>query len=406
MISVEEARARIVAALSPVAAETVALSDAFGRVLAADAVARRTQPPFAVSAMDGWAVRHADLAAIPARLAEIGAAPAGKAFPGQVGPGQAVRIFTGGPLPAGADTVVIQEDAAADGTRITINQPTKKGAYVRPTGLDFRAGDVGLRAGRRLHARDIALAAAMNLPWLVVRRRPRIAILATGDELVRPGEPIGPDQIVSSNALALAAVVRAAGGEPIDLGIAPDEPGALAGMAAAARGCDLLVTLGGASVGDADLVHKILGTQGRDIDFWRIAMRPGKPLMFGQVKLTDGAAVRLLGLPGNPVSALVCAMIFVNPAIAALLDLPIEDEPLIAARLGTALPANDRRQDYLRSQLQRDGDGWIATPFPVQDSSMLAPLAAADCLVLRAPHAPAAKAGDTVGVIRLDRGGF
>jgi molybdopterin molybdotransferase len=393
--------------MAPVASETVALSEAFGRVLAEDAVARRTQPSFAVSAMDGWAVRHADLAKIPANLMEIGAAPAGKAFAGQVGPGQAVRIFTGGAMPAGADTVVIQEDAVTAGKRITINEAPKKGAFVRPTGLDFKAGDVGLHAGRRLHARDIALAAAMNLPWLVVRRKPRIAILATGDELVRPGEPIGPDQIVSSNALALAAVVRAAGGDPIDLGIAPDEPGALARMAGAAGGCDLLVTLGGASVGDADLVYKILGAKGSDIDFWRISMRPGKPLMFGQVKLPDGAAVRLLGLPGNPVSALVCALIFVNPAIGALLGTPPEDEPLTPAKLGVDLAANDRRQDYLRARLHRnDGGGWIVTPFPVQDSSMLAPLAAADCLVVRQPFAPAAKAGDAVGVIRLDRAGF
>ena len=403
LLSVEAARQRIETTFQPVGAETISLDAALGRVLDSDAIARRTQPPVDLSSMDGWAVRAVDVAKVPATLKPVGQAPAGGAFAGTVGPGQAVRIFTGGPVPAGADAIVIQEDADLDGDRLTIRESSKVGRHIRVAGLDFRAGAVGVRAGHRLTPRDIALLAAMDLPWLSVRRKPRIAILATGDELVLPGEPIGPNQIVSSNNAGLAALIRQAGAEPIDLGIAPDRPDALAAQAAGAGGCDLLVTLGGASVGDHDLIHSVLGAGGAAIDFWRIAMRPGKPLMFGRIPAALGG-VPLLGLPGNPVSALVCALVFLRPALDAMLGVAGTEAPETAL-LGKDLAANDRRQDYIRATLSHDAEGnALATAFAVQDSSMLSILAASDCLIVRPPHAPTAKAGDRVAILRLDRG--
>lgn len=403
MIPVEEARARIQAALPLMPAETIGIGAGLGRVLAADVAARRTQPPVAVSSMDGYAVRASDVATLPATLRTIGSSAAGGGFEGAVGPGQAVRIFTGAPVPEGADTVVIQEDVdviPGETGQIRVREAGGPGAHIRPAGLDFREGDVGLHAGRALTARDVGLAAAMNVPWLQVRRRPRIALLSTGNELVRPGEPIGPNQIVSSNAFALGALVRAAGGEPVDLGIAPDDRAELARIAAGATGADLLVTTGGASVGEHDLIHSVLGEAGASIDFWRIAMRPGKPLMFGRAM-----GVPLLGLPGNPVSALVCAMVFLLPGLRAMLG-ATQESATETARLGRDLAANDRRQDYLRSSLARDKAGWVATPYAKQDSSMLSYLAQADCLVIRPPLAPAAKAGDPVEIIRLSGGHF
>ncbi len=398
MISVAEALARITSALTVTAPETVALAAAAGRVLATDVHARVTQPPVAVSAMDGYAVRAEDVAAAPATLRQIGSVPAGGGFAGRVGAGETVRIFTGAPLPEGADAVIIQEDAEADGASITFREAAEPGQYVRPAGLDFSAGELGLAAGRVLTPRDVGLAAAMNVPWLSVRRRPRVALLATGDELVRPGEPIGPSQIVSSNALALAALVGAAGGEASDLGIALDDETSLRAMSAGVRGNDMLVTIGGASVGEHDLVREVLGEQGMELDFWRIAMRPGKPLMFGRIGDTA-----VLGLPGNPVSALVCGMIFLVPAVHRMLGLEARGPATREAVLGADLAANDRRQDYLRATLTRNGDGTlVATPFPVQDSAMLSRLAHADCLILRAPHAAAAKAGTAVEILTFD----
>ena len=399
MIPVDEALDRITRDLVPVAAETVALSGGAGRVLAADVTARRTQPPVAVSAMDGYAVRAEDVAEVPATLTVIGEAPAGTAFEGLVGPAQAVRIFTGGPLPRGADTIVIQEHVErSDTARITVGESASRGTYVRPAGLDFEAGTVGLRAPRRLTPYDIGLAAAMNVPWLKVRRYPRVALLANGDELAYPGEPLGPNQIVCSNALALAALIGAAGATPIDLGIAPDDAGALAAMAAGARGADLLVTMGGASVGDYDLVRSALDEAGLDLDFWKIAMRPGKPLIFGHIGDTP-----MLGMPGNPVSALVCGVVFLLPAIARLLGLDDGGLAQTTARLGRDLGKNDRRQDYLRARLERDDDGrLVAMPFTLQDSSVISGLAHADCLVVRPPHAPAARRGETVAILPLD----
>ena len=400
MISVEEAKARILAAFAPLPAEQVSLPRALGRVLAEDVVARVTQPPDAVSAMDGYAVRAADVEKVPVTLRQIGEAPAGDAHAGGIGPGETVRIFTGGPLPAGADTIVIQENTRAEGNAITVLEPAPAGRYVRPAGLDFAAGQVGIRAGRMLTVRDVGLAAAMNWPWLKVRRRPRIAILATGNEVVMPGDPLNRHQIVSSNGVALAAFVSAAGGEPIDLGIVPDAPEALQRAAVGARGADLLVTSGGASVGDYDLVRSALGETGLAIDFWQIAMRPGKPLIFGRIGGTP-----MLGLPGNPVSSLVCAMVFLRPALAKMMGLAAQPEPTHTALLGVDLAANDRRQDYLRSRLARGADGrLIATPFTKQDSSMLSTLAQSDCLVIRPPNAPPAKAGDAVEILPFDGG--
>jgi molybdopterin molybdotransferase len=396
MISVEEAHARVVAAFAPVAAETVNVADALGRVLAEDLVARISQPPAAVSAMDGYAVRADDVASVPVTLTLIGTAPAGGAFNGTVQAGQCVRIFTGGPLPQGADAIVIQEDVAAEGSRITVREGAQRGRYVRPAGLDFKAGEVGLKAGRVLGVRDVGLAAAMNHPWLKVRRKPRVAILATGDEVVMPGDPIGPNQIVSSNGIALAAFVTAWGGTPIQLGIAPDSADALQHLTLGARNADLLVTSGGVSVGEHDLVRSALSAKGLAVDFWQIAMRPGKPLMFGRIGETP-----VLGLPGNPVSSLVCAMIFVRAALAAMLGTASAMQH-VKATLGRDLPANDRRQDYLRGTLASDAGGrLVATPFDKQDSSMLAMLARASCLIVRPPNAPGARAGDAVDAIDL-----
>jgi molybdopterin molybdotransferase len=404
MLSVAEALARITAAFAPLPAETVGLTGALGRVLAEDVAARMTQPPKDVSAMDGYAVRAADVAQVtadaPARLDVIGRVPAGGEFEGTVGPGQALRIFTGAPVPKGADAIVIQEDTERDGDVVMVKESAPPGHYIRPAGLDFRTGEVGLAAGRLLTARDVGLAAAMDRPWLSVHRRPRVALLATGDEVVLPGEPRGPTQIVSSNGFSLAAFVEACGGQPIHLGIAPDDTAALKALVAGARGADLLVTTGGVSVGEHDLIREVLGEQGLEMDFWRIAMRPGKPLLFGRIGATP-----VLGLPGNPVSSLVCATLFLRPAIAVMLGRDMAGAAPETAILGSGLGANDKRQDYLRARIEIDREGRrVAWPFERQDSSMLATLAQADCLVVRAPHAPAAEAGEAVEIVPLSGG--
>ena len=389
--------------------EEVSVDAALGRVLAEPARARRDQPPWAVSAMDGYAVRAADVASVPAALTRIGSAPAGRAFAGTVGPGEAVRIFTGGQVPDGADAIVVQEDADAeaerDGARIEVREGAPAGRYIRPAGLDFRAGETGVPAGRALTARDVGLAAAMNLPWLAVRRRPRVAILATGDEIARPGEELGPGRIVSSNGYALAALVRACGGEPVALGIAPDTVEGIQRMARGARGADLLLTTGGASVGEHDLIQAALGPEalgpdGLEVDFWRIAMRPGKPLIFGRIGGTP-----MVGLPGNPVSTLVCGLVFVRPAIEAMLGLERPAAPNPRARLARPLAANDRRQDYLRATLSTDAAGErVVDPFDRQDSSMLARLARADCLVPRPPRDPPRAAGEWMETLAFPTG--
>ena len=403
LIPVEEALGRVLASVpGPVEAETVPIGIAAGRTLAADIAALRTQPPFPASAMDGYAVRAADLVRVPTFLRLVGTSAAGHGFAEKIAPGETVRIFTGAPVPEGADAVLIQEDAEADGPAITARETVPAGRFVRAAGLDFREGDVLLRSGETLDARRLALAAAGGHPRLPVRRRPRVAILATGDELVRPGEPAAWDQIVASNGLAVAALAREAGAEVIDLDIAADDIDVLRDAVRRGRdaGADVLVTLGGASVGDHDLVQRALGAEGMALDFWRVALRPGKPLMHGRLD-----AMTVIGLPGNPVSAIVCGLLFVVPAIRALLGDPRagadRSEP---ALLGRDMPENDRRQDYLRAALDTAPDRLpVATPETRQDSSMLAVLGRSEALLVRAPHAPAAKAGEPCRIIRLDR---
>ncbi len=400
MISVAEARARILSAFSPLPAETLGLANALGRVLAEPVSARLTQPPAAVSAMDGYAVIAEDVASLPARLEVVGEVAAGSNHPAALKRGQAVRIFTGAPLPAGADSIVIQEDTESEGQDVLVRDAGGPGHYVRPAGLDFKQGQLGIAAGKRLTVRDIGLAAAMNHPWLRVHRRPRIAILATGDEVVMPGEPIAANQIVSSNGLALEAFITACGAMPINLGIARDTEESLTTLAAGARGADLLITTGGVSVGKHDLVRSALSAEGLAVEFWKIAMRPGKPLIFGRLGDTP-----LLGLPGNPVSTLVCATLFLRPAIAVMLGQKEQPKELETAVLGTALPANDQRQDYLRARLESDAEGrMLVQPFSRQDSAMLFFLAQADCLIVRAPHAPPAEAGELVEILRFNSG--
>jgi len=404
MISVAEALEKVTGGVSALAAEDVALAQALGRVLAEDVASRTTHPPVAVSAMDGYAVRAADVAEVPVTLVRIGESQAGGGFGGVVGAGQAVRIFTGAPVPAGADAIVIQEDTEARGKgesdAVTVNESAARGRFIRPAGLDFSEGEVLLKAGTVLSARDVGLAAAMNVPTLAVRRKPRVAFVATGDELVLPGEEMGPEQIISSNSFAIGAYVAALGGEPIDLGIAGDTEESLHAAFAGAAGADLLVTMGGASVGDYDLVRKVLGDEGLDLGFYKVAMRPGKPLIFGRL-----GAMAVLGLPGNPVSVGVTSVIFLKAAMEVMGGVRGDDGPPPTAVLGRDLGANDRRQDYLRARLARDAGGALtATPFEKQDSAMLARLAEADCLVVRAPHAPPAKKGERVEIVPLGLG--
>lgn len=397
MISVEEARGRVLDTLRPTPAEVVALADAWNRVTAEPVAARLTQPPADVSAMDGYALRAAD-GALNARLKVVGAAPAGHPFDGEVGPGEAVRLFTGSVVPAGADAILLQEDATRDGDTVTVNEAVTAGRHIRRAGQDFARGDEVIPAGRRITARDVGLAAAANFPWLSVHRRPRVAILATGDEIAMPGEPIPPGGIVSSNSHALAALVRAAGGDPMILPVARDDPAVIGAVADSIAGMDMLVTTGGASVGDHDLVISALQARGMTLDFWQIAMRPGKPLLYGQLGATP-----VLGLPGNPVSAMVCATLFLLPALARLSGLPAAPPPVSSAILGGAVKANDKRADHLRAMVSRDASGrTVVTPFSIQDSAMLRRLATADALILRAPHAPALAQGADVSIIRLD----
>lgn len=393
MISVEEARARILAPISPLPAETVSLAHAAGRVLAGPVASRRTQPPFDASAMDGYAVRR-DEAHPGAVLQVIGESAAGSRFEGAVGPGQAVRIFTGAPVPEGADDVLIQEDADRDGDRITVREGRDHKRHIRPAGDDFVAGAAFPGLGP-LGPTDIALLAAMNHADLSVRRRPVVALIATGDELVMPGAEPGPDQIVSSNNFGLAAMLARAGALPRILPIAADRPESLATLFALASDADLIVTLGGASVGDHDLVQDTAVAQGLDLDFYKVAMRPGKPLMAGSLNGTP-----MIGLPGNPVSAMVCGVIFVLPAIRALLG--HDPAPATrAARLAAPVGANGPREHYMRARLEETVDGPRVTAFERQDSALLHVLQAANCLAIRPIGAEAAVAGDIVEVVLL-----
>jgi molybdopterin molybdotransferase len=399
LLPVEDAIRRIVSDVVPTTTEMVPLATALNRVLAAPLTALRTQPPFDVSAMDGYAVRAADVAELPAQLRLIGAAPAGHAFAGAVGAGQTVRIFTGAPLPDGADSILLQEDARVEPYgRIAATEAVKPGQHVRLRGLDFVEGQELLSAGMRLGMRQLSLAAALNHAAVPVRARPRVGIIATGDELVPPGSALGPNQIVASNSFGIAALVEQLGGHALDLGIVPDDRAALAAAIdrAVAAEVDILVTLGGASVGEHDIAREVLIARGMDLDFWKIAMRPGKPLMFGRI-----GATRVLGLPGNPVSSLVCALLFLKPLIQSLLGLELGDETE-AAELGGPIRENDRRQDYVRASLVDLPDGRrIATPLPKQDSSMLSTFAQAICLIVRPPFAAAEPEGAPCRILRL-----
>ncbi|YCI03951.1 molybdopterin molybdotransferase MoeA [Ensifer sp. D2-11] len=400
LLSVEEALQRILAKANPLRrTERLALHECLGRVLAENVAAKLTHPPFDNSAMDGYAVRHEDIAEVGAELSVVGESAAGRRFRGGVKGGEAVRIFTGAPVPAGADTVIIQEDTEKlpDGRIRTLFAPAK-GRHIRLAGQDFLAGDVALSAGSALDAGRLTLAAGMNHRDLPVFARPKIAIIATGDELLPPGSFLGPDQIIASNSFGIAAVARDNGAEVVDLGIVGDDRTAIAGAVAKAQAAqvDVLVTLGGASVGDHDLVQSTLLGCGMTLDFWRIAMRPGKPLMVGDL---DGVTV--LGLPGNPVSSLVCALLFLEPLTRKLAHLPPRSR-LVDARLAATLPANDRRQDYIRARLTLEADGTlVAHPFPRQDSSMVSIFAQSDGLIVRRPGAPEAASGEACSVFRL-----
>ncbi|MER9118610.1 molybdopterin molybdotransferase MoeA [Mesorhizobium sp. M0954] len=398
LVPVAEALERLLDGAAALPGERVALLDAADRVLAEPVVALRTQPPFNASAMDGYAVRAADIASVPARLSVVGMAPAGRGFAGTVQQRQAVRIFTGAPLPEGADTIVIQENVRdLGGGRVEVTERTVQGRNIRRLGLDFAKGDVLLPKGRLLDPAALSLAASANHPEVRVVKRPLVAIIATGDELLPPGSDLGPDQIISSNAYGVAAAAQSVGARALDLGIAPDRREAIAALVekAVKAGANVIVTLGGASIGDHDFVHDVLTGQGMTLDFWKIAMRPGKPLMFG--RLGD---IRCIGLPGNPVASLVCTQLFLKPLLARLGGRAFQQD-IRRARLGAAMQANDLRQDYLRAVVIDDAGTLVATPFGIQDSSMLKMLADADGLIVRAPFAPAAAAGSPCDVLML-----
>ncbi|NHO33850.1 molybdopterin molybdotransferase MoeA [Acetobacter fallax] len=398
MIDPSQALTRIVSDLPLMGTETVSLTEAAGRITAAPVLARLSNPPADVSAMDGYAVRAADTAA-GTNLLITGEAPAGHPSDQTVTAGTCVRLFTGSVMPSGADAVLIQENTTRNSDRITVTQPVAPGRFIRPHGQDFTRGQPVIPAGKRLSARDIGLAAAAGCPWITVRRRPRVAILSTGDEIVLPGDTVPPGSIIGSAAFMLAALLKDAGADPVILPVAKDAAGDIRQATTGLGTTDMLLTIGGASVGDYDLVKAALGEAGLVTDFWKIAMRPGKPLMFGHLNGTP-----VIGLPGNPVAAFVCGIVFVLPALRKMTGDTTSDHGQDIATLASDLPANDLRFDHLRATLKRDGQGTLlATPFPKQDSGMMSPLATCDALILRPAHAPAASAGETCRIIRFGR---
>ena len=390
LLPIDEAQARLLHAAVPVAVEKVALHDALGRWAATPVIARRTQPAADLSAMDGYALLYAEL---PGPWRVIGESAAGRPFHGSVKAGEAVRIFTGAALPPGTDSVLVQEEAARDGATLLLTGegPPRHAANVRRRGLDFSVGDMLIEAGERLTPARLALAATGGVAAITVRRRVRVALAATGDELVATGASDDPDRLPESNRLLLRTMLADLGVEIVDLGILPDD---MATLTEAFRGvtADLLVTIGGASVGDHDLVRPALEAAGATIDFWRIALRPGKPMMAGR-----RGDLLVLGLPGNPVSAFVTCLLFVRPVVAALAGAADPLPRAVAATLGEALPANGPRTDYMRAEL-RDGRAYVAT---IQDSSMLRTLARSHCLIVRAPHAPPAEAGESAEILLI-----
>ncbi len=396
-LSVTEALARILDNVEALGAERVPIGDAHGRVLATPLSAGHTQPPFDASAMDGYAVRGEDIASIPARLRVIGESAAGRGYRGTVGTGEAVRIFTGAPVPDAADTIVIQENTSREGDIVTVGPGELDPTYIRRRGFDFKQGQTLLEAGRVLNAREIMLAASMGHGEVSVRRRPRVALLATGDELVLPGTPPGPDQIVCSNPFGISALVAGAGGVAHFAGIARDTRESLNAKLDSVRDADIVVTIGGASVGDHDLVGPVLGQRGMKLDFWNIAMRPGKPLMFGKL-----AGQRVMGVPGNPVSSMICARVFLVPLIRRLLGVTDHGFATRSAMLTVDMPANGPRQHYARAIVETSNGGETVRPVSSQDSSLIAALARSNALIVQAPHAPKTSAGTIVEVLLLD----
>lgn len=402
LLPVDEALARILNSAEPHGSEKLSLVSAGGRVVAEPVKTALTQPPFDCSAMDGYALIAPENIHYPLELSVIGESAAGKRFAGKLNKGEAVRIFTGAPMPTGADSIVIQEDTERSGDRLTISQGLDKGRHIRRAGLDFTSGDVVLPVGRALDAPSLSLAAASGNAAISVFKQPRIAILATGDELVPPGAIPGPDQIVASNSVGIAEIVRRAGGKPEDMGIIIDDPAKIESAISNVLddGIDVLVTIGGASVGDRDYVHSALQNCGVDLDFWKIAMRPGKPLMYGR-KIVSGKTVHVIGLPGNPVSSLVCSLVFLRPLVAKLsgTDLKADIRP---AKLGQAMNANDHRRDFVRATVEQAADGTlIAKPFPLQDSSMLSALVRSNALLIREENASAGEPGDACTILML-----
>lgn len=402
LLPVDEALARILKSAEPHGTEQVALSDAGGRVVATPVLAHFLQPPFDGSAMDGYALIAPNDISYPVKFDIIGESAAGNRFEGELGVGQAVRIFTGAPLPTGTDTIVIQEHTERSGNRLTVHEGIEPGRHIRRAGLDFSPGSIVIPSGRELDAAALSLAAASGNAKIGVFQKPKVAIIATGDELVPPGQTPGKDQIVASNSVGIAEIVRRASGTPQDKGIIPDDPAKIEQAIADGlqSGIDILVTIGGASIGDRDFVHGALQKLGVNLDFWKIAMRPGKPLMYGRIE-KNGKIVHVIGLPGNPVSSLVCSLVFLRPLVAKLAGTSLNAD-IRPAKLGAALSANDHRRDYIRATIESGPDGTlIAKPFPLQDSSMLSALVGSKALLIRDENAPEAAIGDDCRVLML-----